>query len=72
MEDTLAFLEKEIQAFEKILAELNGKLIHKQLSIEISTNIFGWLVDSKLISLLLIYFLIIVTLLGKLWSYFIF
>ena len=41
MEDTLAFLEKEIQAFEKILAELNGKLIHKQLSIEISTNIFG-------------------------------
>ena len=25
MEETLAFLEKEIEAFEKILAELSGK-----------------------------------------------
>jgi len=41
MEDTLAFLENEIQAFEKILAELNGKLFHKQLSIEINIHIFG-------------------------------
>ena len=35
MEDTLAFLEKEILAFEKILAELNGKYKYAMITYHI-------------------------------------
>ena len=61
MEDTLAFLEKEIQAFEKILAELNGKIFHKQLSIQRNTNFSADRWNQRLVC-----FLIIVTLLWML------
>ena len=37
MEETLAFLEKEIEAFEKILAELSGEFFKKYDLVHMST-----------------------------------